>query len=273
MKALVAIDGVNEDEDVVHYGVKGMKWGVRRSREALGRLRGGKKSEGSDGEGKTTDANKGIGAAVKKLKKGETIVVDTDDGPKILVKTSDGKLKESRLSADAERAVKTANKEFSEMSDREMRESINRAKLIDEYNKIFTPVNPESAAMRERVEQMKLQKEYAKLNAEMNPGIATKVASFAASMTPAYKAFKTADDLLDNELSKSFKKAAKDVFDAANQPKQPKQTQPTSPKPPKPSKKKYQGKPPGYVPNPNYKPSSSPSSTGAPVFNIRSEED
>ena len=166
------------DNFLAHYGVKGMKWGVRRSDAQLGRARrGGKKGPNSDGDNDSatsrSDAKKAAAA------------------------------KDTFISADAERFIKTRQKKSHEMSDREIREALNRAKMVKEYDEMFS--DSPNSQLKQKVESLRLQKEYAKLNAEMNPSRVKKLISTASAGYNAYsKLDKATDGALSEQLSKSL---------------------------------------------------------------------
>lgn len=90
------------DEELYHYGVKGMKWGIRRSPAQLGHKTGTKKKKKS-----------GIVDAAKKM-------VANHKQKKV-------------AKAETERQKKLKKKKISEMSDDELRERIARLELEKRY--------------------------------------------------------------------------------------------------------------------------------------------
>lgn len=175
-----AVEASHADLDnfLAHYGVKGMRWGVRRSDAQLGRARrGGKKGSSSDGDNDSatsrSDAKKAAAA------------------------------KDAFISADAERFIKTRQKEGHEMSDREIREALNRAKMVKEYDEMFG--DSPNSQLKQKVESLRLQKEYAQLKGEMNPSM---VKRFVSTMNSGYNAYskldKATDGALNDQLAKTL---------------------------------------------------------------------
>jgi hypothetical protein len=159
------------DAFLAHYGVPGMKWGIRRNRDSSGSSDGSTESK--------TDADGG--------------------GQSSGGKSSDNSSAEVKLSADAERFVKTHQKQSHEMSDREIKEALQRARIVKEYNEIFNP-GPNSE-LKTKVEAMRLKKEYSQLRAEMNPSKIDRVRKFAERATKAFEAYQALDKATGGKLS------------------------------------------------------------------------
>lgn len=97
---------MNNNDELYHYGKKGMKWGVRRTPEQI-----------------RTDANN------KQIRK----LANTS---KLGKSTSDAFNTASNLADDAARLAKPSKKvkaELSKMSDKELREKINRMNMEQQY--------------------------------------------------------------------------------------------------------------------------------------------
>jgi hypothetical protein len=122
-----------------HSGIKGMKWGVRRYQNKDGSLTpAGKKRYDRDV------------AENNAKKKDNRIVIDGPDANRWVredIKRSKGVVDSSkdmvRELENVNRSAKSAGKkqtlDLSNMSDKEMREKINRAMLEKQYNDMFAP--------------------------------------------------------------------------------------------------------------------------------------
>lgn len=157
------------DSFLAHVGVKGMKWGVHRKRDD--------------------------GSAVSK----------TGDGVKKSGSDGDGEAKDIHVSADAERFIKTRQKEGHEMSDREIKEALNRARMVKEYDEMFA--SSPNKDLKEKVDALKLKKEYGQLKAEMNPSKVERVKRMISGAESAYDAYQKLDGLTGGALSGQFKGA------------------------------------------------------------------
>lgn len=128
-----------EKTDILaHYGVKGQKWGVRRYQNEDGSLT-------SKGQARY-DRDKRENAAKKK----ENRIDLSEPDPKRWVKEDLERSKKTVDAADnAVKAFKThldtmtaKKKDLSQMSDKEMREQINRKLLERQYNQLFNEMPP-----------------------------------------------------------------------------------------------------------------------------------
>lgn len=109
---------------LVHHGIKGMKWGVRRYRNEDGTLTalGKRRLVGSNLQSRPTTAD---------LKKAKKLASESSE--------MSNKLK--KLNEDASKiSDKSKPKmDLSNMSDKQMRDEINRAMLEKQYNDLFAP--------------------------------------------------------------------------------------------------------------------------------------
>lgn len=128
---------LSEDE-LMHYGIKGMKWGIRRYQNKDGSLTdAGKKRmyrEQFDMESKEKKEQKRYTTEPHKWVK--------DDLSKSKRVAETGHQLTNELKKANDRAIKNAPKkniDLSEMSDKELRDQINRAFLEKQYNDLFNP--------------------------------------------------------------------------------------------------------------------------------------
>ena len=123
-----------DDKIVIHSGTKGMKWGRRRYQNLDGSLtEAGKrryyKKHGKESDG-TGKHDSDVDEWVKKDIRSTRQAVDESTG---VVKT----LKDQ--SDSSIRNQKKIRMDLSSMSDKEMRDAINRATLEQQYNNMFAP--------------------------------------------------------------------------------------------------------------------------------------
>lgn len=152
-KYIITSDGnfVAVDE-LYHWGIKGMKWGVRRYQNADGTLTAaGKKRYDSEADAGGYDQTRDDGTRFKQTKKGKTEDLKADANR--YAKESDEALRntvnESRnltnslknLTDSSIRQTKNnrPQMDLSNMSDKEMRDQINRKLLERQYNDLFAP--------------------------------------------------------------------------------------------------------------------------------------
>lgn len=181
---------------LAHHGVKGMKWGVRRSQSALDSSAGRK----SDPIPKGTPVKTRI--AMKLASTGS--VIARPDG-KVFIKKKDGSWGKTKLSSEAENMIKTRKTAAHELSNKELSDALARARLIEDYNKFFN--DPNGRELKMTVDRMQLQKNFNQLNSDMHPSKRKQAAAFAASAATAYVAFKKVDKASDGALSKGLVKA------------------------------------------------------------------
>lgn len=101
------------EEELKHYGIKGMKWGVRRFQNSDGSLtsEGRKRYNGND-----------LKEAQKKVDKGKAMV----DG-----------VKKTRVKAAEKQHEKKIKDDLSKMSDQELRDIVNRLNMEERYTQVM----------------------------------------------------------------------------------------------------------------------------------------
>lgn len=139
-----------ENNTLMHDGVKGMKWGVRRYQNADGTLtEEGKKRYARDAREKEYDKyDESSGKYFKGGKKGRTdLAVDADryvredlERTKRLTESTARMTNELKNANDRSiRNKKRKRMDLSNMTDKELREQINRELLERQYNDVFNP--------------------------------------------------------------------------------------------------------------------------------------
>lgn len=141
-----------ENNELYHWGVKGMKWGVRRYQNKDGSLtESGQKRYNREADKNEYDQLRDDGVRFKQTKKGKTVTLDAN--PYRYAKEDNealrGVLNESRNLTNASKNAidssirRTKNNrpkmDLTNMSDKEMRDQINRALLEKQYNDMFAP--------------------------------------------------------------------------------------------------------------------------------------
>lgn len=142
------------NEELTHSGIKGMKWGVRRYQNDDGTLTdAGKKRYSRDAREKEFNKyDENTGKYYKTSKKNGRTDLEADPHRYVkedLQRTKSLTEASSRMTGDlkrvTEKSIKNTPKktmDLSHMSDKEMRDQINRAFLEKQYNEMFAPQTP-----------------------------------------------------------------------------------------------------------------------------------
>lgn len=124
-------------DELYHYGVKGMKWGVRRRRDAIKAYN--KSMRDSDARNKQIMSGKtsgkvqsGIGRRIDATKAYNKSMRDSSDANKQLIKDA----RNAGKSQDHLRAKELKKKNLSELSNAELRELNNRMQLESQYKNL-----------------------------------------------------------------------------------------------------------------------------------------
>lgn len=221
-----ALYQTDPDAYLEHYGIKGMKWGVRRSRDVLARLGGkaktaaiGTKDEEGNVVGGIRAKTRAGAQKLKDMKDGSTIILEDADGAtKVMSKQKDGTFKEVYLSADAERVLRTTKKAESELSDAEINTAINRAKKIEEYNKLFNPQPNPNADLQARVDAMKLEIALRDAQRTLNPPKKSLVSKFIGTVEGGFGAYNRMDKAMNGKLNPLMKEMIDEVRNSQSRP-------------------------------------------------------
>lgn len=101
------------EEELKHYGIKGMKWGVRRFQNSDGSL---------TADGRKRYSSEDYKSAQKKVDKGKAMV----DG-----------VKKTRVKAAEKQHEKKIKDDLSKMSDQELRDIVNRLNMEERYTQVM----------------------------------------------------------------------------------------------------------------------------------------
>lgn len=140
------------DSQLKHWGIKGMRWGVRRYQNKDGSLTdAGEKRYGRDAREKGYDRKDTAGYYKVSGKKGkrDDLKFDADryvqeDRERMRRTLNETEGLTNKLKTANDRAIKNRPKprmDLSQMTDKEMRERINRELLERQYSDMFTPQN------------------------------------------------------------------------------------------------------------------------------------
>lgn len=167
---------------LAHFGVKGMKWGVRRSDAELAK-------------------------AAKNMAKNADRFNDIDE-----IRVGDNRYKKTDsadVSEDALRFIEQSQKPPVALTDQEIRQVLDRARITKQYDELFNPQEQPNSELKQKVEKLRLEKEFSQLNAEMNPSLASRVSKLIQGATKSFEAYQKLDEVSDNKLTNEIRKAFK----------------------------------------------------------------
>ena len=126
-----------ENEYLTHSGVRGMKWGVRRYQNSDGSLtEAGKKRYARD---QRENAGKKKGNRVGEADPNRWVKEDLERTRRLTDESSNLSNKLKSINDSSARNKKRVKMDLSNMTDKEMRDQINRAFLEKQYNDMFAP--------------------------------------------------------------------------------------------------------------------------------------
>lgn len=189
----------NVEDFLEHYGIKGMKWGIRRSRAELG--------YGPPGEKK--------GGVLSRLRRKKSSGGGSVGSGKSSETKSDERKASEDISEDAMNFIKASQKPPNALSNQEIQILLTRANLNKQYDSMFnTSRNDPNAQLRQKVERLRLENDMRKIQAEMNakPDIHQKMQKRFKTASAGFTAYKKLDEATGGSMNKQLAKAWKDVM-------------------------------------------------------------
>lgn len=177
-------------EFLEHHGIKGQKWGIRRSDSELGAVaRLKNKFSRKKGEGDDAEEPKGKASGGDSKPEG--------GGPK----SGGGS---DHVAVDHERLVESLNKSVEQMSTQELTQATNRANALQNYQRIFNPENNAKSPLEQHVAQLNLEKQRRDLEAQLNPPQKSALSRLAQRSQQGFTAYQAIDKAVGGDLSKAL---------------------------------------------------------------------
>lgn len=147
-----------DNTELQHHGIKGMRWGIRRTPEQLGRRPSGNRSRTDSGSGSKSRESRS----------------DSENRPKKISEMSDEELQKAIRRAQLEKQYRDLNPRQVSLGEKVMKEVLAPAltqtskQLVQEYatkkGKEILGLNPKTegdlTALRKQVEKLNLEKQY-----------------------------------------------------------------------------------------------------------------
>jgi hypothetical protein len=189
-------DDMTTDDYLAHYGIKGMRWGVRRSASLLGRI-GGKSDKTTEVKTNSDGSTSLSGKTAKRLSAGQTVEI----AGKIYMKRSDGKFDE--LSSEGAKFIKSKLKDPASMTDQELREHMARANLLKQYDDMFNSGDA-NTELRIDTEKFRLEADRDRAKKQRTQNRLALADSYLKTASAGFKAYRTLNDLTGGSLNKQI---------------------------------------------------------------------
>ena len=141
---------MNNEQELYHSGVPGMRWGFRRYQNKDGSLTAlGRARLKSNSSRTPTDPTKAKINAIKKANKADVAKVKQEAKIQKAQRKADEKIAKTKARTGyKEKQVTPKHKPVSEMTDDEIRAFVNRKQLEESYNKYFEQPSTKAAVSR-----------------------------------------------------------------------------------------------------------------------------
>lgn len=183
--------GTDDSKCFAHYGVKGMRWGVRRSEKELAKASTPQGTVASRLRSKLRRKGEDAVPGSSPSKSGDKI---PDDGSIKVTSTSARKLSE-----DADRVIRVSEKGKFEMSNQDLQDLITRAEKLKRYQELFE--KDTKTPIQKRLEELETQAKIKKLETELTPSRKSTVKKFISASKVGFETYQTIDKKLNGQLT------------------------------------------------------------------------